>query len=129
MPSGPDEGFLEGLYQAMRSRAQGMAPMFQPGADSTELTPDDKFTLWERRAIPLEQEWELWRAKNPDGTPMYTREQIGLMVFRDREKLSKSGGHLEPKEWIAEANHLAREASKRRAAAQMAMTPPEGTVM
>lgn len=123
----PGPAFLEGMYQAIRSRAAGMAPRFQPGYDATELDGDDLEVVWNERAMPLEQEWELHRAMKPDGTPLYTREQIGLMVFHKREKLAKSGGRVEPKEWISWTNQTAkRMAAKReaRAAAQAALAPP-----
>lgn len=129
--TGPSPEFLKGLYEALRGRAAGLAPHFQPGYDSAELDGADVETLWHRRSMPLEAEWALHRARNPDGTPTYTREQIGLMVFKDREKLAKSGGRVEPKEWIAWTNSTARRMEKKRAARETseAPTPPaEGEV-
>lgn len=121
MPSGPDKTFLEGLYQAMRARAATMAPHFQPGYGAQELDGDDLETLWNHRSLTLEQEWELWRARNPDGTPMYTPELIGSMVFKDREGLIRSGGRVEPKEWIGWANSTAKRMQARREAKQVAL--------
>lgn len=130
MPTGPDQAFLDGLYQTIRKRAAGMAPHFQPGYDATELDGDDLEAVWNERAMPLEAEWELHRALGPDGvTPLYTREQIGLMVFPKRERLAKSGGRVEPKEWISWANSTAKRMEKRRAErAMMSPTPPEGGI-
>lgn len=110
--------FLEGLYQAMRKRAEGLANHFKPGYDTKELTPDDVETIWNRRHLTIEQEWELWRAVNPDGTPMYTPEMIGSMVFKDREGLIRSGGRVEPKEWTRFANQTAKRMAERRAQRQ-----------
>jgi hypothetical protein len=123
MPTGPDEGFLEGLYQAFRSRAEGLAPMFQPGYDATEMDGDDIETVWNRRSMSLEDEWKLHQAKNPDGSPMYSRELIGSMVFKDREGLIRSGGRVEPKEWIAFANTTAKRMAAKREARAAAMSP------
>lgn len=121
--------FLEGLYQTIRKRAAGMAPNFSPGYDSKELDGDDLETVWNRRAMPLEDEWELHRAVQEDGvTPLYTKEQIGLLVFPDREKLAKSGGRVEPSEWIRWVNFQAkRMAAKREAQAAMQPAPMEGS--
>lgn len=124
----PSPEFLEGLYQRMRARAAGMAPRFQPGTDSTELDGDDLETLWNKRAMPVEQEWELHRAVKEDSTPLYSREQIGLMVFPEREKLAKSGGRVEPKEFIRWANRTAQRMRARRdARAAMSPMPVEGS--
>ena len=124
MPSGPDKDFFEGLYQSMRGRAAGMAERFKPGYGSKELDGDDLETLWNRRAMSIEQEWALHRELNQDGTPAYTREQIGLQVFPDREKLAKSGGRVEPREFISWTNAMARRMEKKRAErAQVSAAP------
>lgn len=129
MPTGPDRDFLEGMYQQMRGRASEMAPRFKPGYGATELDGDELEAVWDKRAMSLEQEWELHRAVNEDGTPKLTREQIGLMVFPERERLAKSGGRVEPREMIAWVNQTARRMEQRRA--QRAMLPPpiEGEVI
>lgn len=130
MPSGPDDAFLEGMYQTMRKRAESMAPHFRPGYGAKELDGDELETVWNRRALTLEQEWELHRAVAEDGvTPRYTREQIGLLVFPDREKLAKSGGRVEPKEWISWVNSTAKRMAARRAAREAALNAgsPEGS--
>ena len=122
--------FLEGMYQAMRKRAESMAPHFKPGYDAKELDGDDLDTVWNRRAMSLEQEWELHRAVNEDGSPKFTRRQIGLMVFPDREKLAKSGGRVEPAEVISWVNSTAKRMAARRevrVAEQSTMMPMEGS--
>lgn len=126
-----NDHFLEGLYRAMRRRAETLAAHFQPGYDAKELDGDDFEALWNRRHLTIEQEWELWRARNTDGTPMHTPEMIGSMVFRDREKLIKSGGRVEPKEWISFANTTAKRMAAKRAQQQsaLALTPVEGEVI
>lgn len=129
MPQGPDDAFLEGLYQTIRKRAAGMAVHLQPGYGAKELDGDELETVWNRRAMPLEAEWELHRAKKEDGTPLYTRRQIGLMVFPDREKLAKSGGRVEPKEVTKWVNSVARRmAAKREQQAAMRPIPTEGSI-
>src|SRR5688572_9510132 len=90
--------FVKGLYEAMKKRAADIAPQFAPGYGTKELTPDDAYEIWHRRAMPLEKEWALWGETLPDGSPKYTPEQIGLLVFPDREKYVKSGGRIEPKD-------------------------------
>jgi len=116
--------FLEGLYQTIRKQASGMAPKFSPGYDSAELDGDELETVWNRRAMPIEQEWALHRAVKEDGTPLYSRRQIGLMVFPDREKLAKSGGRVEPHEWISWTNQTARRMAQRRAERAALMPEP-----
>lgn len=116
MPVQPDDAFMEGLYQTFMSKAKGMAPFINSDG-AKKLTPDEISLLWNKRAMPIEKEWELHRAVNPDGSPMYSREQIGLMVYPERERLAKSGGNIEPKAFIGQANRIAqREAAKRQAA-------------
>lgn len=111
-----NNAFMEGLYQQMKQRAKSMAPMLSTDEDARKLNADDVSMLWNRRSMPVEKEWELFRARNPDGTPMFTREQIGLMVFPDREGLAKRGGRIEPKDQISFVNQTAqREAMKRQA--------------
>lgn len=119
--TGYGKPFFRGLFEQMKGHAMGMAG----AADADELeklTPDEKLMLWNRRAMPIEKEWELHREVNPDGTPRYTPEDIGLMVFPDRERLAKSGGRIEPKEFAREANRLAKRAAERRA---LEAPPPE----
>lgn len=125
MAGTPTPEFIEGLYNAMRKRAADMAPHFAPGYGTKEMTPEDTELVWNRRAMPVEQEWALWRAVKEDGTPMYTPAQIGMQVFPEREKLAKSGGRVEPKEWITFSNTLAkRMAAKREGQQQAAMAAP-----
>jgi hypothetical protein len=128
MPGPQDTpAFIEGLYEAMRKRAADLAPNFAPGYGTKEMTPEDVDLVWNRRVMPVEQEWELWRQTKPDGTPMYTPNQIGLLVFPDREKFAKSGGRVEPAEWIPFVNQTAkRMAAKREAQAALSPDPMEG---
>lgn len=124
MPGTPTPEFIEGLYDAMRKRAADMAPSFAPGYGTKKMTPEDVETVWNRRAMPVEQEWELWRAVKPDGSPMYTPAQIGMQVFPEREKFAKSGGRVEPKEWITFANQTAKRMAAKREAQQAALSAP-----
>jgi hypothetical protein len=117
----PNSDFLEGLWQQARARVGDMAGQFTPDPETTKtLDSGDVETLWNLRAMPLEKEWELHRATKPDGSPMFTPEQIGLMVFPHRERLMKSGGRVEPKEQVRWANQMA----KRQQAKRMAQPPP-----
>lgn len=120
----PNEQFLEGLYQAMRARAVDLAKQLAPDASGKELTPDEIHLLWNTRAMPLEQEWALWSQTNPDGTPTFTPEQIGLMVFPQREGLAKRGGRVEPREQTLWANQQAKRSAARRVAEPL---PPDPT--
>jgi len=133
MPIQPDGPFIKGLYEKLRQRARMMAPQVDTNGQTKDLTPDEISLLWNRRHIPIEQEWELWRqGRTPETAdqPQLTREEIGLMVFKDREKLAKMGGRIEPKEFVLWANKQAeKEAAKRAAAAEVAPAlAPEGTV-
>lgn len=112
----PDAAFLEGAYQALKLRVQGMAKNLTPDKEAKRLTPDEISTLWNTRHMTLEQEWELWKALKPDGTPLYSPEAIGMLVFRDRERLAKSGGNVEPADQIKTANRIAKQEAVKRAA-------------
>jgi hypothetical protein len=118
--SNPDDEYMEGLWQRIKAEVGQMAPMLAPDTDARKLNGDDVSMLFNKRHMSLEEEWNLWRAKNPDGTPMFTREMIGLMVFKDREGLAKRGGRLEPKDQIQWVNQQA----KREAARRQAQAPP-----
>lgn len=121
-----DAKFLEGLYQAMRRRAADLAPHFKPGYDAKELTEDELETVWNRRFLTLEEEWALWRERNPDGTPKHTPEMIGRMVFQQREPLAKAGGRIEPKEQIGWVNQTAQRMARKRAERQAALEAQGG---
>lgn len=120
MKTGLNEQFFEGLYQQMRKTAAGMAGAADADDDLKKLTLDEKLRLWDQRDMPVEKEWELHRAVNEDGSPMYSPRQIGLMVFKNRERIAKSGGNIEPKEFIKEANRLEKLAAARRSS----LAPP-----
>ena len=124
MPSEPTPKFIEGLYEAMRKRAADLAPHFSPGYGTAELDSEDLETLWDRRAMPLEKEWELHRAMKTDGTPLYTPAQIGQLVFPERAKLAASGGRVEPKEQIKWVNRTAQRMAEKRAQRQAALEQP-----
>lgn len=121
----------EGLYREALERARGQAPHFQPGYGTKELTPDEIDLLWDQRALSVEQEHELWRAVNEDGTPRYSPEEIGAQVFDQRLRLASGGGRIEPKDQHAWVNKQAKRAEQRRAqqpalteSDPMAMPPP-----
>ena len=129
MPDTPTPKFIEGLYDAIRKRAADLAPKFGPGYGTKALTPDDLEAVWNRRSMPLEQEWNLWRqGRTPETAhlPTLTPAQIGLMVFPEREKLAKSGGRVEPSEFISWTNQTAKRMAEKRAARQAAAPPMEG---
>lgn len=128
MKTGLRDEFFEGLYQQQRARAAAMAEASDVDSSVKKLTPEEFSTIWNRRAMPLEKEWELFRQRNEDGTPTYTREQIGLMVFPDREKLAKSGGKFEPREFIKNANAIARRESAKREQQQQTIVSPMNVV-
>jgi hypothetical protein len=122
----PSSEFLDGLWEQAKARVADMAGQFAPDkADTRKLTPDDISMLWNTRAMPLEKEWELWRAVKPDGSPMYTREEIGKLVFPEREKLALRGGRIEPKSQISWVNAEA----KRQEAKRLAQAPPPDPMM
>jgi hypothetical protein len=120
----PGEERAKGLYQAAVEHAKGLAPHFQPGYGTKELTPDEIDLLFDQRALSVEQEHELWRATKEDGTPMYSPEEIGTKVFPERLKLASGGGRFEPKDQHAWINKQAKRAEQRRAQ-QQAMTEPD----
>lgn len=115
----PNEEFLEGLYQHLKQRVQGMATQLSPDTEVTKkLNQDEISTLWNTRGMPLDAEWEMWRQLQPDGTPRFTPEQIGLAVFPHREGLAKRGGRIEPREQARWVNSRAQwETAKREAEA------------
>lgn len=105
------ELFTQGLWTSMKERAAGAARVYGPGSNNKELTPDEEATIWNTRTMPLEKEWDLWRQG-------LTPEEIGLQVFGDREKLVKSGGRLEPKDWARKIESLMPRAKALREAQQ-----------
>lgn len=123
MPIQPNEAFFAKGYELLKDRARRMAGQVASDEGAKKLSEDEISTLWNERAMPLEQEWELHRARQADGTPTYTPEQIGLLVFPKREQLAKSGGRLEPNEVTAWANRRAEKEAAKRAAANEQMPP------
>ena len=116
MPVQPDDVFLEGLYQTFMAHAKGLAPLISSDG-AQKLNQDEIDILWDHpRAMPIEKEWELHRAVQDDGSPMYSPEQIGLMVWPQRERIAKSGGHIEPKDFIRAANRQAARMQVKRQA-------------
>jgi hypothetical protein len=120
------EQHLRGLWDQMKARAKGMSIVYGPGYDNKPLSREEEKTLFRQRALSVEQEHELWRATNQDGSPMYTPERIGQLVFDQREKLAKSGGRIEPKQWIKYLNDLAAEVEDEDRQTAAASWPAEG---
>lgn len=117
-----NEPFMRGAMEAAIEKAKGLAPYFGPGYGAKKVQPDEINTAWNTREMSVEQEWDLWRQRKPDGSPMYTPEEIGLKVFPHRERLAKSGGRIQPRDWIAWANQQAERQFK-----QSGQQPAEGT--
>lgn len=107
------EAFMRGLWDATKAKAAGMAAYAAPGMGGRELSDEEIAQAWNTRALSVEQEWDLWRQRKPDGSPQYTPEEIGMQVFPHREKLAKSGGRVEPKDWIGWANRRAEHEQKK----------------
>lgn len=97
------EQFAAGLWDSMRGHVAALAPHFSPGYGNSELTPEQELAIWNDRQLSIEQEWELWDQG-------LSAEEIGMRVFPYREQLVKSGGRVEPEQWIAKANALAKRA-------------------
>lgn len=120
-----DESFLRGAFETLMKRAEGMAPHFA-ASGGKKLSDEEIETAWNTRALSVEQEWELWRQGNTPETahlPKLTPEEIGLKVFPHREKLAKSGGRIEPKQFIGWANSYAERQFKKQT------EPTEGEVI
>jgi hypothetical protein len=119
----PHEQMVSGLWDKLKERAGGLGGLIGKGYDATPLSEDDEAMLWSRRALSVEQEWDLWRQG-------LTPEEIGMQVFPDRERLVKSGGRIEPSQWYSRANTLAARAERTRAGQddqQSVSMPTEGT--
>lgn len=114
MPDSKSEMLISGLWDRLKEKAKGVGGLAAPGVNMDRLTPDEELAIWNRRAIPIEQEWEMWRAGK-------TPEEIGMAVFPDREKLVKSGGRIEPSQWFAYSMKMAQKAE---AARQQGGQPP-----
>lgn len=109
----PSQQFLDGLWEATKGRAASMAPVFGEGAGGTTLSQAKIDVLWNERHLSPEQEAELWQQG-------LTPEEIGLQVFKNRERLMKSGGRIEPAQWISWCNRQARRMHDQRQAEQPA---------
>lgn len=118
---------LEGLWNRMKDMAGGMAGVYGQGYNTKPLNEHEELMLWNKRALSLDQEWALWRqGRTPEtqGQPILTPEEIGLKVFPEREKLAKSGGRVEPKDWHA---YIKKMADKSEAQFQATREPPDMT--
>lgn len=124
------EAFLRGLWDATVNKAQGMSGYMAPGLGGQKMTPDDIDEAWNHRALTVEQEWDLWRqGSTPEriaaGERKLTPEEIGMQVFPHREKLAKSAGRVQPKDWIGWVNQQANRQVKN-SEQQPAAVPAEG---
>lgn len=124
-----DEVFLRGLFDAAIERARRLSEYMSPGAGGKRMTDDEIEQAWNERAMPVEQEWELWKiGKTPETAGMrpLTPEEIGLRVFPRREKLAKSGGRVRPSEFIGWTNNYAERRRKAKEQQQAPMMGAEG---
>lgn len=113
------KAYGQAMWERLKQDATNASGIFSGQGHSKKLSLDEKLAVWNDRALSVEQEWELWRqGRTPEsiarGEKPLSPEEIGLKVFPKREQLYKSGGNVEPKDWIKEANYLAQEAEKRR---------------
>jgi hypothetical protein len=152
----PTTQMVSGLWDQMKDKAAGLGGLIGAGYGATALSQDDEDMLWDQRFLTIEQEHDLWRARKqvpvmgpdgrpvagPDGSPLmqdtaeprYTPEEIGKLVFQNREALAKRGGNLEPKDQYRKFATLAQRAERRRLAVEQeqqqpdVMPPAEGMV-
>ena len=113
----PTTQFLDGLWEAVKGRAASMAPVFGSGSGGTTLSRDQIDLLWNERHLTPEQEAALWQQG-------LTPEEIGMQVFKNRERLMKSGGRIEPSQWISWANRQAQRMHDKQQAEQPAPALP-----
>lgn len=109
----PTQKFMDNLWEAVKGRAKAMAPVFGEGSGGTALSRDHIDMLWSERHLTPEQEAQLWRqGRTPEsiaaGEKPLTPEEIALQVFQNRERLMKSGGRIEPNQWVSWCNATAR---------------------
>lgn len=120
MPREMDQkAYAAALWERLKADASNASGIFSGQGHAKKLTLDEKLAIWNDRALSVEQEHDLWRqGRTPETAhlPILSPEEIGLKVFPKREQLYKSGGNVEPKDWIKEANFLGQEAEKRRRA-------------
>lgn len=110
------EQFMRGLFETTVEKARGMAGYMSPGLGGKKLSDADVSLAWNERALTVEQEWDLWRVgRTPEtaGQRPFTPEEIGLQVFPKRERIAKSGGRVEPKEWMVWVNQRAEHERKK----------------
>lgn len=118
------EVFISGLWDRMKERAAGMAAAYGGGMNTKKLTRDEEKLLFRART-------------DADGKPGISdeeaishlqagmsREAVGLLMYPRREKLAKSGGRLEPKDWIDYLNRLADEVEAEDRAGEAAQPIP-----
>lgn len=124
------EDFTAGLYKAAIESAKQLAPFFQPGYGTKEMTPQEELTLWNERKIPPEQEHDLWRqGRTPDRPgPILSPEEIGATVYPNRMQMMQAGGRIEPKDQHAYANKMAQKAEAQRQAQQADPNQPDPTM-
>lgn len=125
------EEFMRGLFEQTVEKARGVAAYMSPGLGGKKLTPAEEEMAWSERALSVEQEWDLWRlGRTPEtaGQRPLTPEEIGLQVFPKRERIAKSGGRVQPKEWVAWVNSYAERQRKKRAEQPSALMAEGQTV-
>jgi hypothetical protein len=129
------EGFLRGLFETTVEKARGMSAYMAPGLGGKKLSDEDVSLAWNTRALTVEQEWDLWRiGRTPEtaGQRILTPEEIGMQVFPHRERIAKSGGRVQPKEWFSWVNQRAERERKKKEQQQpswMAEGQTDGTIL
>ena len=108
-------------YEMAVNRARGTAEHFKPGYGTQELKPDDEMAVW------MDTGGKQWAPEEIHA--MYqaglTQQQIGLKMYPERERLVKGGGRIEPRQWVAKAQALAKRYEIQQAGTLEAVKPPE----
>ena len=123
MPEGQDQEIAKMIWADMKKQAQEIAEMRGLAPGNKKLTPDEELALFMREA----PDW------SPDKEAILlaegkTREEVGLLKYPERERLAKSGGRIQPKDWIAWANQQAERQFKKSGQQPAEGTQPDGMV-
>lgn len=124
----PTQQFMDGLWESVKSRAEAMAPVVGSGAGGKTLNSREIDMLWAEKHLSPAQVEDLWRiGRTPEsiarGEKPLTVEEISMREHGNRERLMKSGGRIEPAQWIAWANRQAQRAQDQQNAQQSPAQP------
>ena len=119
------ERFGREYYEHEKEASKGLADVYGTGYQGKKLTRAEEKLIWMARVDKdgkpgiSDEEAQQWLAAGK------SREEVGMHMFPQREPLAKSGGRVEPKDWITFANKISDDITQQEMAMQAANGAPE----